>query len=117
MFFLGLVLSFFSDFFIKKQYMTIGTTRKLFNSVGMYIPIPLLIVLGYTTNIQLAIIFLTLAVGITAGNNCGFLTNHLDLSPNFAGTLMGFTTGVSNIMSVLGPILTGIIVTDTVGHR
>lgn len=38
----------------------------------------------------------------------------MDLSPVYAGTLMGITNCLSNIMSILGPLFVGIVVTDTV---
>lgn len=43
-----------------------------------------------------------------------FQLNHMDLSPVYAGTLMGITNCLSNIMSFLGPLFVGVIVTDTV---
>lgn len=75
----------------------------------------LLIALGYTTeNAYGAIALLTLAIAFNSGTNVGFFINHLDLAPNFAGTLMGLTTGISNTMSILAPIFVGYVVTDTV---
>lgn len=38
--------------------------------------------------------------------------NHIDIAPNFAGTLMGITNGLANIMSIIAPLLVGFIVTD-----
>lgn len=43
---------------------------------------------------------------------CPFQVNHIDIAPNFAGTLMGITNGVANIMSIIAPLLVGFIVTD-----
>lgn len=34
-------------------------------------------------------------------------------SPNFAGSLMGLTNTLANIMSILGPITVGYILTET----
>lgn len=38
--------------------------------------------------------------------------NHIDISPNYAGTLMGLTNGAANIMSIIAPLLVGFIVHD-----
>lgn len=38
--------------------------------------------------------------------------NHIDIAPNFAGTLMGLTNCAANIMSIIAPLLVGYIVTD-----
>lgn len=36
----------------------------------------------------------------------------MDLSPNFAGGLMGLTNTLANIMSILGPLTIGYILTE-----
>ena len=38
----------------------------------------------------------------------------MDLSPNFAGSLMGITNTVANICSILAPLIASIIIKDTV---
>lgn len=68
------------------------------------------------SSVEGAIALLTISVALNAGVYTGFLTNHLDLSPNFAGLLMGITNGLSNITSILGPMVTGFIVTDAVSY-
>lgn len=40
--------------------------------------------------------------------------NHIDLTPNFAGTLMGITNCTANCMSILAPLVVGFIVSDEV---
>lgn len=63
---------------------------------------------------QGAVILLTLAVGLNAAQFNGFLCNHLDIAPNFAGLLMGITNGCGVITSICGPLVTGLIVEDVV---
>lgn len=113
---LCIVFSQLSDFLTNRKYIKIVTARKLFNSIGLWLPALAMIALGYVDrkDTTLAVSMLTLAVGFNSGGYVGYLINHMDLSPNFAGTLMGLTNGVSNIMSLLGPLLVGFIVTDEV---
>lgn len=73
-----------------------------------------LVGLAFVDSVGGAVTLLTISVGLNAGVFTGYLTNHLDLSPNFAGLLMGITNGWSNITSILGPIVTGYIVQDEV---
>lgn len=75
-----------------------------------------LIALGYVTSEQknLAIGLLTLAVGINAATYLGFQCNHIDLAPNYAGTLMGITNCCANIMSIIAPLVVGVIVKEEV---
>lgn len=41
-------------------------------------------------------------------------SNHLDLAPNYAGTLMGITNCVANIISIIAPLVVGFVVQEEV---
>nr|XP_017014483.2 putative inorganic phosphate cotransporter [Drosophila takahashii] len=113
-----LLLSFFfvwlSKVLQRKEGLSLSFNRKIFNSIGHWIPMLSLIALGYvpTDNAPLAVTLLTLTVGISGATYLGFQVNHIDLSPNYAGTLMGLTNGAANVMSGVAPLIVGLIVTD-----
>lgn len=88
----------------------------MFFFTGFWGPAVALVCLGYITKDQvtLGVVLLVLSVGLNAGVYVGFQVNHIDLSPNFAGTMMGITNGVSNIFSLVGPLVVGIVVTTEV---
>jgi len=115
-----LLLSFFfvwlSKVLQRKEGMSLSFNRKIFNSIGHWIPMLSLIALGYvpTDNAPLAVTLLTLTVGISGATYLGFQVNHIDLSPNYAGTLMGLTNGAANVMSGVAPLIVGQIVDDEV---
>lgn len=73
-----------------------------------------LVALGYVTAQEqhLAIGLLVIAVGINSATYLGFQVNHIDIAPNFAGTLMGLTNGAANIMSIIAPLTVGFFVHD-----
>lgn len=74
-----------------------------------------LVVLGYIgDNAKAAICLYVFVVAIGCCTNVGFNINHLDLAPNYAGILMGFTNAVASIGGVLAPTVCGIIVQDQV---
>lgn len=106
---LTLIFSPICDYLINRGHLSVGHARKLFNTIGQWIPMITLIILAYVTDKTWAIILLIIAVGSNAGSNCGLLVNHIDLSPNFAGTLIAITNSVSGIASVISPIVAGII--------
>lgn len=83
---LTIVFSPISDYLINSGRISVSVARKLFNSIGHWIPMVTLIALSYTTDTTLAVFLLAIAVGMSAGTNVGFLINHIDLSPNFAGS-------------------------------
>lgn len=118
-----MVLSFFFVWLSKvlQNNKSISTSfnRKFFNSVGHWIPMLSLIGLGYVPqeNSVLAVVLLTLTVGISAATYLGFQVNHIDLSPNYAGTLMGITNAAANVMSGLAPLAVGQIVQHPVSRQ
>lgn len=113
---LSFFFSFLADVLAKRQCISLSVSRKLFNTIGHWIPMVALIGLGYMTKDEthLAIILLTVAVGINSATYLGFQVNHIDLAPNFAGTLMGITNCAANIMSIIAPLIVGFVVTNEV---
>ncbi|XP_054088911.1 putative inorganic phosphate cotransporter [Zeugodacus cucurbitae] len=113
--FLTFVFCGLNDFLIKHNYINIRTSRKLFNTIGFWEPVLPLIFLGYLREDQsnLAVGSLVILIGVNSAAYLGFLTNHIDLSPNFAGILMGVANCVANYMGVVAPLLVGFIVTDS----
>lgn len=116
MFLLCIVFSHISDILMNRKIVKVGTGRKLYNSIGHWISAASLIGLGYVSKDQstLCVVILTISVGLNSAAYVCFLINHIDLSPNFAGILIGLTNCVSNIMLLLAPIFVGFIVTDAV---
>lgn len=113
MWILSLLMSPVSDMLINRGYMTTCTSRKLFNSISHWGPAILFIILPFTENAGVVITLLTIGVGINAFSYVGYMCNHMDLSPNFSGSLMGFTNSIANIMSILGPLTVGFILTGS----
>lgn len=61
-----------------------------------------------------AIIYLVL-IGVASGAvKSGYNVNQIDLSPNFAGVLMGICNGLSAAVSSLGPMVVYVVVTNEV---
>ncbi|XP_053963647.1 putative inorganic phosphate cotransporter [Anastrepha ludens] len=95
--------------------MPLWVSRKLFNTIGQWVPMAALMGLGYINaggSFKLAVTLLTIAVGANAAAYLGSQVNHIDLAPNFAGTMMGITNCVANVMSIIAPLTVGLIVTD-----
>lgn len=64
-----------------------------------------------TTTVTTAVTLLIIAVGVNSAVYSGYNVNHLDLSPNHSGTLMGITNCVSNICSLMAPLVVQMVVT------
>ncbi|XP_050295558.1 putative inorganic phosphate cotransporter [Anthonomus grandis grandis] len=111
---LGFVFGPTSDFLINRNIISRGVARKIFNSIGLVVPATALIILGYTKEghqIQ-GVILLIVAVGINAACYSALMVNHIDLSPNHAGILMGVCNGLSHIAALLAPLVVQFLVVD-----
>ncbi|XP_023299760.2 putative inorganic phosphate cotransporter [Lucilia cuprina] len=111
---LSFIFCFIANYINKHRLLTTNYSRKLFNSIGQGIPMIALITLAFcdSSNILLAVILIILTVGFNAASFLGFQVNHIDLSPNFAGVLMGITNCAANVMSILAPLAKGLLVQD-----
>lgn len=107
---IALTVSFLSDNLVNKG-VGLTTSRKIWNSIGMMVPALLLIGVSYTGCSDIAVIVLmTGIVGFNGAVFSGYNLNHMDLAPNFAGTLMGLTNCVATLAGVLAPFVTGYII-------
>lgn len=110
-----IAFSWISDYTNKHKLMSNTNQRKMWNSIAHWGgALALLSLYLFDTSVTGAMFLLSAALGLNSGVYTGFLTNHMDLAPNFAGTLMGITNSISNVTSILGPLLVGFIVTDSV---
>lgn len=109
------IFAIISDWLTRNRYLSLTHGRKLCNSIGLWGPtfcIFLLVVLPVdkTTTIFLFV----LSMGLNSGTLSGYLINHIDISPNFAGAIMGMCQSVANIFTFFGPLTVGYLVSDIV---
>ncbi len=91
----------------------ITLVRKVFQSICFIGSAVCLLLLSSTTSPQLAVLYLSLGLGSVAAGAAGFLVNHLDIGPRYAGVLMGVANTLGTIAGVLAPVVTGFIVQFT----
>jgi len=58
----------------------------------------------------MATMWMCLSVGVNGIAVSGWQVNHMDLSPNYAGTLMGISSAFANLSGFLAPLLAGVVV-------
>ncbi|XP_031618770.1 putative inorganic phosphate cotransporter [Contarinia nasturtii] len=90
----------------------ISTTfaRKLSTLIASAIPMVCLFALCYIGCRRTLAVFI-MGIGITSigGMFCGFLSNHIDIAPNYAGTLMAITNTAATLPGIIMPIFVGAI--------
>ncbi|XP_043276500.1 putative inorganic phosphate cotransporter [Venturia canescens] len=101
---LSKVLSILQD----KRVISVTLSRKLATWIAAGVPAICLIGVSFVgCNRSLAVAFMTIGVTCIGGMYCGFLANHIDIAPNFAGTLVAITNCIATIPGFLVPIFVG----------
>ncbi|XP_075153734.1 major facilitator superfamily transporter 3 [Haematobia irritans] len=93
-----------------KQKINTTTARKVATSICTVIPGICLLILCYIGCKHTAAVVI-MAVGIVAmgGMFSGFLSNHIDIAPNYAGTLVALTNTVATLPGIIVPLFVGYI--------
>ncbi|KAI0229659.1 Sialin [Lamellibrachia satsuma] len=114
MFVMAIAASQLADFVRRKKIATTVLTRKIFQTIGFMIPAVMVVALGYmkSSQVTMAIVFLTIGVGFTGISRSGYAVNHVDIAPRYAGILMGISNTVATIPGVVSPTLAGALTTN-----
>lgn len=87
-----------------------NVSRKGFQSLAHWGSGTTMLLLGlFDVSQTMAVVLLCVAVGFEAGTLVGYLCNHMDMSPNFGGAMMGVTNCLAAIVAIIAPILVGLI--------
>ena len=62
----------------------------------------------------LAVGLFTLALGFSGLSMSGYNVNHLDISPRYAGILLGITNCAATIPGIVGPYVVGFLTNNEV---
>lgn len=89
-------------------------TRKMFTIFGMLAPAISLVGLGYVdcTQPAVAIFLLVLGVSLSGVQYSGWIVNHMDIAPAFAGILFGICNSIAAVTGFLSPVVVGLITKD-----
>jgi ACS family sodium-dependent inorganic phosphate cotransporter len=91
----------------------ITLVRKGFQSLCFVGSAVCLLLLSTTTSQWLALLYITVGLAAVATSAAGFLVNHIDIGPRYAGVLMGLANTIGTIPGILAPAITGFIIQFT----
>ncbi|KAI0235353.1 Sialin [Lamellibrachia satsuma] len=90
------------------------TIRKISQTLGNVLPAIFLVATGYVTcaTPYLGVVLLATAVGFSGFQYSGFLINHVDIAPPFAGLLFGISNTAATLPGIIAPYTIGKITSD-----
>ncbi|XP_026480191.1 putative inorganic phosphate cotransporter [Ctenocephalides felis] len=117
MFVTALVIAKLTDLGIKNGIVTVTAARKIVNTISSLGSTAVIVIAPYVdSNKTIIMTSFSLCFVFKGLYYPGIKTNILDLSPNYAGILSGITNGIGSTMGILGPILTGYLISNNSGR-
>ncbi|XP_005189283.2 putative inorganic phosphate cotransporter [Musca domestica] len=93
-----------------KQKINTTIARKTATSICTVIPGICLLILCYIgCKHTAAVVVMTVGIVAMGGMFSGFLSNHIDIAPNYAGTLVALTNTVATLPGIIVPLFVGYI--------
>ncbi|KAJ6646186.1 Sialin, partial [Pseudolycoriella hygida] len=101
----SLLLGKLLDALCESETITTTVARKIATFIASVVPMICLLVLCFINDHPKAG-GVIIGIGITClgGSFCGFLINHIDIAPNYAGTLMAITSAIATIPALVVPV-------------
>jgi len=104
-----------ADFLLKKK-MSITKVRKLMQTIGFLGPALFLGLVATTTHANLAVLFMSCALGLSSFSQSGVYSNHADIGPQYSGVLLGISNTIAALPGIFGVALTGFILDATANN-
>ncbi|XP_058057905.1 sialin [Anopheles bellator] len=108
MWFFSMALSKTLDALRSRGKITTTIARKTATFIASAVPMCCLLALCYIgCQRGLAVALMTIGITAIGGMFCGLLSNHIDIAPNYAGTLMAITNSAATLSGIIVPIFVG----------
>ena len=109
----SIVSAIMSDKLIERKVISALNARRIFNTISQLGAASGLVWLCFAGQSKtMAIAALCFGVGLNGAIYSGYQFNHVDLSPRYAGTLMGVTNTFANVCGFMAPYVVGAITRD-----
>lgn len=102
----------FTDWLLSRGYDK-TKVRKLMQSLAFLGPALFLSILSNTHNLSTAVACIASALAFASLSNSGVYSNHQDIGPKIAGTLLGVSNTFASIPGIIGVSVTGVILDRT----
>ncbi|XP_065574640.1 sialin-like isoform X2 [Artemia franciscana] len=114
----SIILSSIMDKLRKDGIIDQTAARKICTGISSLLPAICLVAVSFSgCNRPAAVALMTVGVMFVSGMYCGHLTNHVDIAPNYAGTLMALTNTVATVPGFIVPIFVGELTHGNQSHE
>lgn len=104
----SMILSKTLDVLRGKHKITTTTARKISTLIASIVPLVSFVTICYSGDDRtLVTVLMTIAITAIGGMFSGYLSNHIDIAPNFAGTLVAITNTCATVPGIVVPVFVG----------
>lgn len=115
-----MISSVISDKLIISGVISKSTIRKIFNGIGLIVPMIAVLFLSMVTcaNPYMGVFLLTFGVGFLGCNSgAGFQVNINEIGGDFSGILFGISNTFATISGIVSPYIVGVLTPDSTQHE
>jgi len=108
----GIFLCRGADWLVRSKRLGLKSSRRIFNTISQMAPALAMVTMAYSgCNPTTVAILLVLGMWFNGALSAGHMASHVDLAPNFSGTLFGISNTVSGggMGSIAPLVITGIL--------
>lgn len=100
-----------ADFLRTRNILSTANTRKLMDCMGKMVMAVLVVALGFIhcSQWQIAVSLLIIGISLQGFQYSGFLVNHVDIAPTYAGILFGISNSIAALCGVAAPTVVGVL--------
>ncbi|KAL3613073.1 hypothetical protein CASFOL_043087 [Castilleja foliolosa] len=111
----SIVFGWLCDKVVKRNWLNVTNARKTFTTIASVGPGICMILASYSgCDAFTVVILFTASMGLMGAFYPGMKVNALDLSSNYAGTIMAIVNGIGAITGIIAPFLVGLLTPDGV---
>ncbi|KAG6502774.1 hypothetical protein ZIOFF_035062 [Zingiber officinale] len=96
-----------ADHLITRTFLSVTKTRKLLNAIGFVISALALMAIPLFRNPSWTVICSSISLGFLALGRAGFVANHMDVAPRYAGIVMGVSNTARTLAGLAAVIKAG----------
>ncbi|XP_022902815.1 uncharacterized protein [Onthophagus taurus] len=101
----------FADNLLQTKNWSVLNVRRLMTCIGLVGPGLFLAIFCLVDDLLLAVILVSISMGLSAANSAGHLSNHVDVAPNHSGTTFAISNTLATVPGVLcGPVTAHLVV-------
>ncbi|KAG4067231.1 hypothetical protein HA402_000222 [Bradysia odoriphaga] len=101
-----------ADMFVNRGYISIRRIRKLYVSGALLVQTICMLLAGFLLDPVWSVVLIIIGVGSGGFASSGYSVNCLDIAPEYASVILGYSNTLASLTGIVSPALTGVLVTQ-----